>query len=774
MQTDEFIKLKKAILEKQFGNLNEQQRQAVFQVESPVLILAGAGSGKTTVIVNRIAYLLQYGNAYHSQENANLTEDDITFLRSTLSGKENDPQRLKELLADNPPKPWNVLAITFTNKAANELKDRLKSMLGNTADLIHAGTFHSQCVRILRRYIHLLGYASNFSIYDSDDSKRIVKQLMKEYNLNEKMFSPRDIAGEISRAKDGMISSSEYQSQNQGDFRKELIGKVYEAYQKYLRSCDALDFDDIIYLTVKLLSSNEEVLESCRREFQYILVDEYQDTNHAQYQLIRLLSGGHKRLCVVGDDDQSIYRFRGATIENILQFEKQFPQTVVIRLEQNYRSTQNILTAANHLIQNNRGRKGKNLWTNIGDGQPITVCRVLNDEKEAIYIKDEILKRVENGGHYKDHAILYRMNSQSASLERCFIRSGIPYRIIGGIRFYDRKEIRDILAYLQVINRSHDNLRLGRIINQPKRGIGDATVEKVQAHANEEGKSFYEVISNASSYPDLASKADALLAFVKMIEELRTVPLNELIQAILDKTGYLEMLKDMGTPGETDLENIMELQGTLKQFLDENPETDLSNFLEEIALYTDLDSYQEDKDYVVLMTLHAAKGLEFPVVFLTGVENGILPNLKKTLSDVEIEEERRLTYVGITRAKEKLYLSNAKYRSLFGDFRRSEPSCFLSELPPEVLQMEDQTKQDLDSFRSKQTTHKITLDSAPKKAPEPATIDYTEGDRIRHAVFGDGEVLSMTKMGNDFLVEVNFDKRGRKKIMANFARLTKV
>ncbi len=773
MQKEEYTALKQAILKKEFAHLNPQQQEAVFRVKAPTLILAGAGSGKTTVIVNRIAYLLQYGNAFYDETPKEINAEDLSFLKAVLEGKQEDKKRLRALLAVDPPKPWHVLAITFTNKAAGELKDRLHGMLGGGADFIHAGTFHAECVRILRKYISVLGYSSRFSIYDTGDSKRLIKNAMQQLNISEKMFPPKNILGEISRAKDQMISFEEYRRQNEGNYPKEQISKIYELYQKQLKVSDALDFDDIICLTVLLLQNYPDILEKCQQEFRYILVDEYQDTNQAQYQLIRLLSQKEQKLCVVGDDDQSIYRFRGATIENILQFEKQFPHAKTIRLEQNYRSTQHILNTANQIIQNNQGRKGKNLWTDKGDGLPVSVCLIPDEEAEASYIGEHILDHVKNKGHYNDIAVLYRMNAQSAALERYFIRAGIPYRIVGGTRFYDRREIRDILAYLYLINNDQDDLRLERIINQPKRCIGQSTVQKLKIHAQEENISLFSAMKAASSYPDLSSKEAALLSFVSMIESLRNVPLPELISAILQKTGYADMLKEMGTPGEADMENILELSGTFTQFLQQHEEAGLSDFLEEISLYTDLDDYQKEEDAAVLMTLHAAKGLEFPIVFLSGLEDGILPSQQALSTSADIEEERRLMYVGVTRAKEKLYLLHAKKRMIFGEKRSSYPSRFLSELPNEGCEYEDHTKIAL-TFENpkKQTTWSFT--EGPSKKKEPVEINYQEGDRIVHTVFGEGTVLSMTKMGDDFLVEVDFDKKGRKKIMAQFARLQKL
>lgn len=780
----DFLELKRCVLEKEFEHMNPEQRKAIFTVKGPLLILAGAGSGKTTVLVNRIAFLLKYGNAYYNTYvPESLTQQDLAFMDEIQKGTQQDEERLYRLIAEFPPNPWNILAITFTNKAAGELKERLKAMLGDVADDINAGTFHSICVRILRRYIQRLGYTGSFTIYDTDDSLRVVKDSLSDLNLSDKMFPPKVILSEISHSKDKMISPEDYQNAAGDDYRASIIGKVYDRYQTRLQSANAVDFDDLICLTVQLLDEYPDVLEYYQNRFRYILVDEYQDTNQAQYQLVSKLAAKHQNLCVVGDDDQSIYRFRGATIENILSFENQFDHATVIRLEQNYRSTQNILDAANAVIANNFERKGKNLWTQNGRGEKVTVCRCADENSEAEFVASEIVEHVKNGGKYSDHAVLYRMNAQSNTMERYFIRNAVPYRIIGGKKFFERKEIKDMLAYLSVINNPHDSVRLKRIINEPKRGIGDATVGTAESMAMAQNISLFEVLRTADTYPALSKKSAVLHKFTEMINDLAYVAeqsdMQELLDQLLDKTGYLDYLKTQGTEGAVRLENIDELKSTMLQYEEENGEdASLSGFLEEIALYTDLDSLNASDDCVVMMTLHSAKGLEFPYVFIVGMEEGIFPSRNIYNFPKELEEERRLAYVGITRAKQKLYLLNASSRMLFGSTSRNRPSRFIDEIPSDLLDYKDMTVSFSASPRitmesEKPKSFNLPLAGQQKKA-EPAKIDYAVGDTVHHKVFGNGLVLRMTAMSNDTLVEVAFDKVGTKKIMANFAKLSKV
>lgn len=785
---NEYILWKQQALEREFQRMNKMQQEAVFTVNGPLLVLAGAGSGKTTVLVNRIAYLLKYGNAYYSTYvPEGLGEGDLAFLKACADGTAADASLLYDLIAPYPPKPWNVLAITFTNKAAGELKDRLQAVLGDVATDVNAGTFHSICVRILRRCIDRLGYTSSFTIYDTDDSQRVIRDCLSDLGLSDKMFPARSVLSEISHSKDRMLPPKDYLEAAGDDYRLATIGKIYARYQARLKSANALDFDDLICLTVKILEEHEDVLEYYQNRYRYILVDEYQDTNHAQYRLVSLLAEKHKNLCVVGDDDQSIYKFRGATIENILSFEEQFPGAKVIRLEQNYRSTQTILDAANAVICNNTERKGKNLWTDNGEGEKITVRRCMDENAEAEQVAEEIVSHVKEGEKYGDHAVLYRMNAQSSTLERYFIRNAIPYRIIGGHKFFERKEIKDMIAYLSVINNPSDTVRLKRILNEPKRGIGDATVQAAEAAAQWQGIPLFEVLRGADTYPALARKAASLQNFTKMISELAYAAEQEdmetLLDMLLDQTGYRAMLQSQGPEGEGRLENVEELKSTMARYEEENgDDTSLSGFLEEVSLYTDLDSWNESDDNVILMTLHSAKGLEFPYVFIVGLEEGIFPSRNVFNFPKELEEERRLAYVGITRAKKQLYLFNASSRMLFGSTTRNSPSRFLDEIPTELVDRKDSTYSSYlsggaaSSFGGSKPSGRPAPASASvgrRIHAEPAVIDYQVGDLVQHKVFGAGMVISMTKMSNDTLVEVAFDKVGTKKIMANFAKLTK-
>ena len=784
-EKQEFLTLKRRILEQEYGNLNARQREAVFRVNGPLLILAGAGSGKTTVLVSRIGHLLEFGNAwFEEQAPESLTREDLDFLRRYAQGEREDRERMVRLLASpSLVQPWNVLAITFTNKAANEMKERLISRLGERGADVRSGTFHSICVRILRREIAALGYTSSFTIYDTDDSVRVLKDCIADLGVSDKMFPPKSVLGEISRRKDAMQSPEEMIEEAGGDFRLKTIANLYAQYQRRLKGANAVDFDDIILLTVRLFEQDEDVLDHYRRLYRYILVDEYQDTNPLQYRLVSLLSAGHQNLCVVGDDDQSIYRFRGATIENILSFEHQFRNAVVIRLEQNYRSTQNILDAANQVIRNNQGRKGKNLWTENGQGEKVVLFRGRDDLEESRFITDVIQEDVQAGRRFSDHAILYRMNAQSNQIERSLINCGIDYRIVGGTRFFERKEIRDVLAYLRVIDNPADSVRLKRIINEPKRGIGNSTVQAVEGIALQTGLSMFEVMRHAEEYGVLAKKAKVLCGFVEMVEELAAlslaIPLDELLDELMEKTGYRIALTAQGVEGQVRLENIEELKTNLVRYEEENGEEgSLSGFLEEVALYTDLDSMNASDDKVTLMTIHSAKGLEFPIVFLIGMEDGIFPSYNSMQSQEELEEERRLAYVGITRAKERLYLTNAAQRMLFGNTSRNLPSRFLKELPEEVLDVRDNTQR---SYRAPAMPARRPAAPGPgvglsglSARRETVQVDFKPGDTVRHKVFGTGMVLSLTPMGNDTLIEVAFDKAGTKKIMANFAKLVKV
>ena len=786
MTEAECIALKQQAFRKYFHSLNEQQQQAVFSVNGPVLVLAGAGSGKTTAIISRIVNMIYFGDGY-AQADGYLPEEDAVWLQAYIDGKEpEDVERLREILAIAPIRPWNILAITFTNKAAGEMRARLASTLGEElASSVHASTFHSACVQILRRSIERLGYGSDFAIYDADDSRKLMKSCLADCNVSEKQFPPRGIVQEISNAKDAMISPEEMWEDAGEDYRKQTVARLYAAYQRHLRESNALDFDDIIYLTVELFRRFPEELAKYQYRFPYVLVDEYQDTNHAQYQLISLLTHASGNLCVVGDDDQSIYRFRGATIENILGFEEEFPDCTVIRLEQNYRSTQNILDAANSVIANNTGRKSKHLWTNAGAGEKITWYRAADESDESAYVSDTILKQVKAGEKYSDHAILYRMNAQSNMLERALVHKGIPYRIYGGTRFYDRKEIKDILAYMSIVENPNDRVRFERIVNEPKRGIGNATLALLLQISQDLHLSPLEVLQNVEQYPALSKKKTALKKFAELWEVLITAereqPLEQFLDTILEKTGYHGMLESMGEEGTFRLENIEELKTSILTYQNEAEEASLGGFLEEISLYTDVDKYEPDQDTVMLMTVHSAKGLEFRNVFLVGMEQGVFPGNRSLSTPQDLEEERRLAYVALTRAKEKLTLTTAASRMLFGMTMRNPPSQFLEEIDKSLLEEKTSRRQSKRGIPAgnAESVQSISLlqqqmAASKKRVYQAQPKEFHVGERVRHAVFGDGTVLSITKMANDAMLEVGFDQVGTKRLMASHPKIKKL
>lgn len=786
MTEAECIALKQQAFRKYFHSLNEQQQQAVFSVNGPVLVLAGAGSGKTTAIISRIVNMIYFGDGY-AQADGYLPEEDAVWLQAYIDGKEpEDVERLREILAIAPIRPWNILAITFTNKAAGEMRARLASTLGEElASSVHASTFHSACVQILRRSIERLGYGSDFAIYDADDSRKLMKSCLADCNVSEKQFPPRGIVQEISNAKDAMISPEEMWEDAGEDYRKQTVARLYAAYQRHLRESNALDFDDIIYLTVELFRRFPEELAKYQYRFPYVLVDEYQDTNHAQYQLISLLTHASGNLCVVGDDDQSIYRFRGATIENILGFEEEFPDCTVIRLEQNYRSTQNILDAANSVIANNTGRKSKHLWTNAGAGEKITWYRAADESDESAYVSDTILKQVKAGEKYSDHAILYRMNAQSNMLERALVHKGIPYRIYGGTRFYDRKEIKDILAYMSIVENPNDRVRFERIVNEPKRGIGNATLALLLQISQDLHLSPLEVLQNVEQYPALSKKKTALKKFAELWEALITAereqPLEQFLDTILEKTGYHGMLESMGEEGTFRLENIEELKTSILTYQNEAEEASLGGFLEEISLYTDVDKYEPDQDTVMLMTVHSAKGLEFRNVFLVGMEQGVFPGNRSLSTPQDLEEERRLAYVALTRAKEKLMLTTAASRMLFGMTMRNPPSQFLEEIDKSLLEEKTSRRQSKRGIPAgnAESVQSISLlqqqmAASKKRVYQAQPKEFHVGERVRHAVFGDGTVLSIIKMANDAMLEVGFDQVGTKRLMASHPKIKKL
>ena len=693
----EFCALRDTYIEKQFGRLNDMQRQAVFTTDGPLLILAGAGSGKTTVLVNRIANLIRFGSAHGSSWTPReVTEDDVKALKTAIMTGTDAPARLDGMLRQNAVRSWNVMAITFTNKAAGELKERLRNMLGGEeGDEVFASTFHSACVRILRRWAESIGYPRSFTIYDTDDSQRVMKAVYKELSIDDKFFPIKSAINQMSRWKDQLVSPEEALRTPARDTKGAIAAKVYAAYEKKLREAGAFDFDDLIYQTVQLLAEHEDVREFYQNQYRYLLVDEYQDTSVAQFRLVSLLTGPEKNICVVGDDDQSIYRFRGATIENILNFERIFPGTKTIRLEQNYRSTSNILNAANCVIQHNTERKGKTLWTRNDEGDKVQVYTAENEQDEAMHIADVIGEHLKEGGHLADHAVLYRMNAQSAPIESYFTRAGIPHKIVGGQRFNDRKEVKDIHSYMSIVANARDDVRLRRIINEPARKIGNTTVDVIADLAAQQGISMLEVISHADAYAKLSRAMMPLLKFwqiyEKLQESLETRTLDEFAQDVIEVTGYKAMLEADAAKGHEDaadrLQNLGQLVNNVKNYCDQHgEEASLEGYLEDIALISDIDSYNESADQVVLMTIHSAKGLEFPYVFLIGMEEGVFPSEMSKYSEADLEEERRLAYVGITRAKKELYISNSVTRMLYGRTQRNEPSRFLREIEPEYLE----------------------------------------------------------------------------------------
>ncbi len=728
------------------------QQQAVFCTEGPLLILAGAGSGKTTVLVNRIAYILQ-----------------------------------SELC-----KPWQILAITFTNKAAGELKERICNAVPEGGSDIWAATFHSTCARILRRYGDRIGFTSHFTVYGTDDQKKLVKDILKQLNYDEKMLPVKRVLNEISKAKDEMLTPQEMLKRAGYDNLKQSVAKVYEIYQSRLKTADAMDFDDMLCKTVELFQKCPDILEFYQNQFKYIMVDEYQDTNKVQYKFVSMLAAKYGNICVVGDDDQSIYKFRGATIENILSFENTFKGAKMIRLEQNYRSTQNILNAANGVISNNTMRKGKTLWTENAVGDKIEVHTSDSERDEAQFIAKTILDGVADGRKFSDFAILYRMNAQSNSIEQALSRSGIPHRVIGGRRFYDREEIRDMVAYLQVINNPHDDVRLGRIINVPKRGIGATTLEKASEIAAGLGESIYSVIKDADVYPQLSRAATKLKSFVALIDGLMEAEqsgdysLAELYNLILEHTDYEKYLKTEKDNPDVRIENIEELSSNIIKFEEDYAEeSSLSNFLEEISLQTDIDNYDAEADSSVMMTLHSAKGLEFPVVFIAGLEEGVFPSIATMMNPDELNEERRLAYVGITRAKEKLYITKAKSRMLMGHTSYNKVSRFVNEIPPELLNYTGEKKTFASTNGFSASSSHISIGAGSKFTPnksfntftKPAVKSgtvYKKGDCVFHKVFGKGMIMKTEKMGNDTMLEVAFDKAGTKTLMANFSKMEKI
>ena len=870
----EFCALRDTYIEKQFGRLNAMQREAVFTTNGPLLILAGAGSGKTTVLVNRIANLIRFGAAHGSQwVPREVTEDDVKALRMAIMTNTDAPSWLDGMLRKDAVRSWNVMAITFTNKAAGELKERLRNMLGGEeGDEVFASTFHSACVRILRRWAEEIGYPRSFTIYDTDDAQRVMKAVYKDLNVDDKFFPIKSAINQMSRWKDQLVSPEQALANPAKDTKGALAARIYAAYEKRLKEAGAFDFDDLIYQTVQLLAEHPDVRDFYQTKYKYLLVDEYQDTSVAQFRLVSLLTGPERNICVVGDDDQSIYRFRGATIENILNFEKCYPGAKTIRLEQNYRSTSNILNAANCVIQHNTERKGKTLWTDNGEGDKVQVYTAENEQDEAMHIADVIGQHLKEGGHLADHAILYRMNAQSAPIESYFTRAGIPHKIVGGQRFNDRKEVKDIHSYMSIVANPRDDVRLRRIINEPARKIGNTTVEVIADLAAQQGVSMLEIIGHADQYAKLSRAVMPLLKFWQIYQNLQdsleTKTLDAFAADVIELTGYKAMLEADAAKGHEDaadrLQNLGQLVNNVKNYCDQHGEdATLEGYLEDIALISDIDSYNESADQVVLMTIHSAKGLEFPYVFLIGMEEGVFPSEMSKYSEADLEEERRLAYVGITRAKKELYISNSVTRMLYGRTQRNEPSRFLREIEPEYI---EETRSPALERRSQLggwgSAYSDTVpggasgysgasgwgrsrsgfgsgsssgsrsgylnaeynggsrgfgsDYAGRGASGPASADsrsrsggfgsgygraaapkapakpvqftgapaakpaagtpkhYEPGDIVEHKVFGRGKVLKVKPAAGDQIVEINFEKVGVKKTMANFAPLTKI
>ncbi|HIY06623.1 MAG TPA: UvrD-helicase domain-containing protein [Candidatus Evtepia faecigallinarum] len=799
-----FANLRRQLIAREFSNMNPRQLEGVLATEGPLLLLAGAGSGKTTVLIHRIANLLRYGRGSDSREIPDyVTEEDLAFLEEYARDPDPAPQadsRARLLCALEPAAPWQVIAITFTNKAAGELKQRLEDKIGPEARDVWAATFHSACVRILRRYIEQLGYPSSFTIYDTDDSLRVIKESLKELNMDDKSFPPRAVLSTISRAKDEMLLAQDFldQSRAKGDYRQQKIANVYLAYEKKLRAAGALDFDDIILHTVRLLQQFPEAREYYQNKFRYVLIDEYQDTNHLQYLLAALLAGGRKNICVVGDDDQSIYRFRGATIENILSFEQEYQNARVIRLEQNYRSTGNILAAANGVIRNNRGRKGKKLWTDHGEGEKVYFYTAGSEREEGLYVATQLLRAYGEGRQWRDCAVLYRMNALSNQIEMALKSNSIPYRVVGGFRFFERAEIKDMLSYLCVIHNPQDDLRLLRVVNNPPRGIGAKTMETARTIAVQEGRSLWDILTNAAQIPALQRAAPKFQKFVDLIQAMQRLAqeadLPEFYETLIQESGYAAMLSEKkDNESKSRLENIHELSSSISGYLENAEEPTLGGFLDEVALYTDLDSVEDGDNCVTLMTMHAAKGLEFPIVFSVGMEEGVFPGYRAIGEEEELEEERRLCYVALTRAKERLYLTCAAQRMLFGRTSANLPSRFVQEIPPEHLQaggrvrqprreiIQDNdwsTEERFSQLRQPVSRSQMPRPSGTRAAPaayrQPAPkakplMQLRKGEVVRHAAFGTGMVLSIQPMGGDALIEVAFDNVGTKRMMLKAA-----
>ncbi len=790
--TKNYIDARRQVIAKNFPRLNEKQREAVMATEGPLLILAGAGSGKTTVLINRIANLMKYGRASDCEDlPADADEEKLDVMRRYLAGDESLKQPAEEAAAYEPVAPWQILAITFTNKAAGELKDRLSAMLGPAAEDIWAKTFHSACVRILRKEAALLDYPASFTIYDEADRVSVMKRILKEQNKDEKLFPPKWVLAVIDRARDRLQEPDKFASaaEKSGDFRMQGAAELYREYARRLMEAGAMDFDDLLYNTVRVLREFPEARERYQRKFKYVLIDEYQDTNNLQYMMATLLAGAHENICVVGDDDQSIYAFRGATIENILSFEDQYERARSIRLEQNYRSTGHILSAANGVVANNKGRKGKRLWTRAGDGERITLYVAKDEEDEARYVVRQVLQAVDEGENLRDHAVLYRTNAQSRALEQAFLRHGIRPRIVKGNPFFERAEIKDLMAYFFVLLNPADDLRLTRIVNVPARGIGQTTVDRARDIAAENALPLFTVLTMADAFPELSRAAEKLKAFAAMMNELsamtQTGGLEQLYDALLEKTGYARMLESARTDESMNrLENVRELKSFIATHVRQTGDDTLAGFLDEVSLYTDLQDVDLDENTVTLMTIHSAKGLEFPTVFITGMEEGVFPSLQAIGESEQMEEERRLAYVAITRAKRRLFITSARQRMVYGQTAPHRVSRFVDEIPPEHIDrpytdLKPQTgwfdfddvpkpARPAQSWERRSSAKERPAVKPPAKAAAPA-VSYAVGDRVEHSAFHKGTIVKMTPMGGDHLVEIEFDAGGLKRLMLKAA-----
>lgn len=784
MDVKQFTEKKRALFDKLYARLNDKQREAVYTVNGPLLVLAGAGSGKTTVLVNRISHLISFGDLYADTkvpENASALLPEMD--RLLASGTEHEIRHFLQTLVTDHAEPWQILCITFTNKAANEFKARLENILGDASSELWAGTFHSICARILRMHIDALGYNKSFTIYDTDDSKRVIVEAMKRLGISEDVMSPKTLLNEISRAKEKCMDWREYQEYADGDARLETVASVYNRYAAALKEANALDFDDIILLTIKLFAECPDILEKYQNRFKYVLVDEYQDTNVSQSRLVKLFAGKRQNVCVVGDDDQSIYAFRGATVENILNFDKHYDNCKTVRLEQNYRSTKTILAAANALISNNSARKGKELWTNGEEGERILLKKQFTQSEEAGYIVNYIRDRVAEGhAKYKDFAVLYRLNAQSNALEIIFSKSRIPYRIFGGTRFYERKEIKDLISYLAVISNPTDEVRLRRIINVPKRGIGSVTLQTLFEQADR-GEGVYEVLRNIDNNGELVKSAPRLKSFFELIEGLRAFAdehsVSELVSELIERSGYKIMLQESDEPEKAEL--LDELVSSAVAFEESAEDKSLEAFLSEVALIADVDNYDDDANAVTLMTVHSAKGLEFPTVFLPGFEEGVFPGDQSVINEKALEEERRLAYVAITRAQKQLVITHTNTRLLYGQTKQNDLSRFAMEIPKSIVRIEQPVKTVYNNVSEAKRRYAASQEAFLKntgRADNSVKIKgvsdlMSPGTRVSHVTFGLGTVVSVREMGGDALYEIDFDSVGKKKLMASFAKLKK-